>query len=149
MAGERLRIPVDTEYVSALGLAAYAFARCEWQVVWCCEKVRAGAVSKITRDEMTAGSIAKYFANLARNMPASDTRTTLSDLAKEFIRLVDVRNRIVHGKPCTAPDGSQRLSSAGIIDQDEVEDAADAFAACSSALNDVYYGKLDGSLPTE
>jgi hypothetical protein len=143
MVGERHRIPTDTEYIAALGLATYAFARCEWQVVWCCEKLRTGAVSKVTGGEMTAGKIAKYFANLVRNMPPSETRTTLSELSEEFGRLVAVRNRIVHGKPCTAPSGAQRLSSGGVIELEDIEHAADAFAACGSALNRVYYGEQD------
>jgi hypothetical protein len=143
MAGERNRIPVDSDYIAALGLATYAFARCEWQVVWCCEKLKPGSLAKITGKEMTAGTIARYFSNLVRNMPNSDRRTELSALSEKFESLVDTRNRIIHGKPCTAPGGAQRLSSGGIIETREIEAAADAFATCSRDLNKIYYEYLN------
>ncbi|MEM9505988.1 MAG: hypothetical protein AAGA01_18785 [Cyanobacteria bacterium P01_E01_bin.43] len=142
MPKDRLCIPVDEQYVSALGLATYAFARCEWQVVWCCEKIKPGSVGKIVANEMTAGKIGQYFANLVRNMPKSSGRDDLAEAAEEFNRLVLERNRIIHGKPCTSSEGQQRLSSNGIIEISNLEEAADAFAACGGKLNSIFYGFL-------
>ncbi|GAB3672242.1 hypothetical protein [Salinisphaera aquimarina] len=147
MSDDRKRIPVDTEYVNALGLAVYTFARLEWQVAWCSEKIKPGALQKITSEELTAGKIAKHFANLVRNMPKSGARNELSELAKEFTYLVDQRNEIVHGKPCTAPDGKQRLSSRSIIEISKLEHAADSFVRCGGKLNAMFYGFLQEYVP--
>jgi len=147
MSDSRLRIPVDDAYLHALGLATYAFARCEWQVVWCCEKIKPGAIRKIVDDEKTAGSIGKLFSNLVRNMPKSKEREELSDAAAEFLRLVGLRNRILHGKPCTVPGGAQRLSGDEIIEISDLEEAADAFADCGSVLNGLFYEFLDQYVP--
>jgi len=49
------RIPLTPEYASALGVATYCFAVCEWNVVWCCERIGAGSVDKFAREEKTAG----------------------------------------------------------------------------------------------
>lgn len=149
MSDERKLVPVDPEYISALGLATYAFARCEWQVVWCSEKILPGSVTKIVSEEMTAGKIGKHFANLVRNMPKSKERETLSLLASEFLALVDERNRIIHGKPCTAPTGKQRLSGNGIIEITHLEKAADAFSVCNGKLNSLFYGFLQSYLPRQ
>ena len=149
MADERKRVPVDPEYIQALGLATYAFARCEWQVVWCCERIQPGALNKIVSEEMTAGAIAKRFTNVVRNMPKSKEREELAALADEFMALVSERNRIVHGKPCTAPGGEQRLSGPSIIEAVDLERAADAFAACGSKLNSMFYGFLSSDVPVK
>ncbi len=147
MADERKLIPVDSSYVNALGLARYAFARCEWQVAWCSEKVQPGSLDKIVSEEMTAGKIAKHFANIVRNMPKSKEREELGLLATDFSSLVVERNRIIHGKPCTAPNGEQRLSGKSIIETADLERAADAFVVCGSKLNSLFYSFLQGYTP--
>lgn len=149
MSDERKLIPVDLEYLSALGLTTYAFARCEWQIVWCSEKIHPGSVTKIVSEEMTAGTIGKYFANIVRNMPKSKEREELSSLASEFLTLVNERNRIIHGKPCTAPSGAQRFSSSGIIEIADLEKAADAFTVCGGKLNSIIYGFLQTYVPRQ
>jgi hypothetical protein len=52
MKGDRKRNAVKPDYVNALGLAAFCFASCEWQVVWCCEKILPGSLGKIVDDKM-------------------------------------------------------------------------------------------------
>jgi hypothetical protein len=147
LAEERKLIPADNAYTYALGLATYAFARCEWQVVWCCEKINPGTINKIVSDEMTAGKIAKHFINTVRNMPQSKACEELAAAANEFKSLVDERNRIIHGKPCTAPNGEQRLSFRGIIELADLEKAADSFTVCSGKLNSIFYGFLQQYVP--
>ncbi len=145
--GARLRQAVKADYLAALGMAAWSFASCEWQVCWCCEKIKPGSLRKIVGDELTAGKIAAHFKNLTRNMPKSAEREQLKDLAEEFATLVERRNSIIHGKPCTGPNGESRLSSAGVIEIPDLEDAADAFAECCSKLNRIFHSFLKTYVP--
>jgi hypothetical protein len=147
MKNDRLRSPVKPDYVSAIGLATYTFATCEWQVVWCSEKIRPGSLDKLVGDERTAGKIAKLFLDLTRNMPRSKEREELRKAAEEFARLVDIRNAIVHGKPCTGPSGEARLSAGNVLEISYLEDAADAFTACGAELNRLFYGFLSTYVP--
>lgn len=142
MKDDRLRCPVEKEYVEALGLAAYTFARLEWQVVWCMEKIRPKSIHKVVGEEMTAGTIAKKFIDATRNMPKSKEREALKKLAQKFMELVQIRNQIMHGKPCTSPNGDQRLSNNEIIEIATLESSADDFVECGGKLNDLFYGFL-------
>ena len=142
MQNQRLRSPVKADYVHAIGLAAYTFATCEWQVVWCSERIRPGSLSKLVGDERTAGKIAKFFLDLTRNMPKSKEREELHAAAEEFVRLVDIRNAILHGKPCTGPSGEARLSAGAVLEIQYLESAADAFTACGIELNRLFYDFL-------
>ena len=144
---DRLRSPVKADYVDALGRAAYTFATCEWQVVWCCEKIKPGSLRKIVGEELTAGKIAKRFIDTCRNMPKSPEREQLVASALRFSELVVERNRILHGKPCTGPNGDARLSGKGVIEISALEDAADEFSECSSKLNSLFYGFLNDYVP--
>jgi len=148
MKDDRKGVVVDPEYVHALGTATLSFASCEWQVVWCCEKIRPGSLAKITAEEMTAGQIAEHFADVARNMRKGKQREELKQLAQTFLRLVSTRNDIVHGKPCTGPNGKTRLSgSTKVIEISDLEDAADSFMECSGKLNRLFYGFLHTYVP--
>ena len=142
MKDDRKREPVKADYVHALGLAAYSFASCEWQVVWCCEKIRPGSLNKFVGKELTAGKIAKVFIDLTRNMPKSEKRAELIRSAQTFAGLVRSRNAILHGKPCTGPTGDVRLSANKVLELSDLEDAADSFSACSIELNRLFYGFL-------
>lgn len=139
MKDDRLRSPVRPEYVEAIGRAAYTFAACEWQVAWSCERLRPGSLRRISGEELTAGKIAKMFIDLCRNMPRSNERDELQAIAQRFAALVIVRNGILHGKPCTAPGGEQRLSSDKILEIPDLEAAADDFVECGGKLNEIYY----------
>ncbi|MBN3072349.1 hypothetical protein [Pectobacterium brasiliense] len=144
---DRLRSPVKSDYTDALGRAVFTFATCEWQVVWCSEKICPGVLRKIVGEELTAGKIAKLFIDLCRNMPKSKEREVLSNAARRFSVLVEERNRILHGKPCTGPNGEARLSGSGVIEINDLENAADAFVECSGELNEIYYGFLQTYTP--
>jgi len=48
---DRLSCPVEKEYVKAIGLAAYTFARLEWQVVWCMEKIKPESIHKVVGEK--------------------------------------------------------------------------------------------------
>jgi hypothetical protein len=139
---DRKRQPVKDDYAHALGVATYCFTLCEWQVVWCCEKIRPGSLNKIIGEELTAGKIAKRFLDLTRNMPASKERDELSSAARQFADLVALRNNILHGKPCTGPNGDARLSAQKVWEITDLENAADSFSECSIELNRLFYGFL-------
>jgi len=147
MKDDRKRQPVKADYTRALGLAAYCFAICEWQVVWCCETIRPGYLRKIVGKELTAGPIAKVFVDLARNMPKSPQREELSRAAQTFSGLVKVRNAIFHGKPCTGPSGDARLSARKVLELSDLEDGADSFSACGIELNRLFHGFLSTYKP--
>ncbi|MDO8349681.1 MAG: hypothetical protein Q7S94_00830 [Gallionella sp.] len=147
MKDDRLRSPVKPEYVEAIGRAAYTFASCEWQVAWSCERIQPGSLRVLVDEELTAGKIAKKFIDLCRNMPKSKEREELQAIAQRFSELVPVRNAILHGKPCTAPDGEQRLSADKIIEIGDLEAAADDFVECGSKLNEIYYRFLNSYAP--
>ena len=139
---DRLRSPVRPDYVDALGRAVYTFVTCEWQVVWCCEQIKPGSLNRIVGEELTAGTIAKRFIDTCRNMPKSKEREELTRAALRFSELVVKRNKILHGKPCTGPNGEARLSGNGVIEISDLEIAADEFVDCSSELNALFYGFL-------
>jgi hypothetical protein len=147
MTDARLRQSVKQDYLLALGHATYCFALCEWQVVWCSEKIRPGSVTKFVGEKLEAGKIAKRFLDLTRNMPPSLERETLKSLATRFAALVVRRNQIVHGKPCTGPSGDSRLSAGGIIEIPDLEKAAEDFSQCSIELNEQFYGFLANYQP--
>lgn len=149
MKNDHKRVPLAADYAHVLGVATYCFASCEWNVVWCCERISPGALGHIVDEELTAGRIGKKFKDLVRNMPASPERETLGELASEFLRLVQVRNSILHGKPCTAPSGEQRLTGSSIWEPQDLLDAADAFTSCSIKLNQHLHGLLAAYQPTQ
>ena len=147
MKDARLRQAVKSDYLHVLGQATYCFALCEWQVVWCCEKIRPGSLQRIVGEELTAGKIAKRFLDITRNMPPSAGREKLKTSAERFATLVETRNQILHGKPCTGSNGESRLSSSTVLETPDLEDAADAFSQCSIELNEQFYGFLASYLP--
>lgn len=147
MKNDRKFQPVKADYVEALGMAAFCFASCEWNVVWCCEKICPGSLAKIVSEEMTAGKIAKYFIDVSRNMPASNGRQELEKAAGSFKHLVTERNNIFHAKPCTGPNGDSRLSGKGVVEIGDLEDAADSFTACGQVLNSLLHGFLEAYEP--
>jgi hypothetical protein len=147
MKNDRKRGPVKSNYSEALGLAAFSFATCEWNVVWCCERIKPGSLKRFVGDELTAGKIGKRFSDIAQNMPRTNERQQLEELAVIFLTLVDLRNSILHGKPCTGPSGEARLYSRKVIEIADLEDAADQFTDCSIKLNSLLHGFLANFSP--
>lgn len=152
MTNDRLRIPGDAEYFHAVGVAVIAFARLEWTAVWCCERLQAGylktletKVSKGKRIQKgkTAGDIAADLRTLSGTIEEAALREELSGLAADFSAIVTSRNGLMHGKPGTDKDGSQRLfrhGSAWTIEA--VNDFADTCAVTARAFNKILYGAL-------
>jgi hypothetical protein len=147
MKDDRFRQPINADYAHILGTAVFCFAICEWNAVYCAERISPGSLSKIINDEMTAGTIAKKLLDIVRNMPKSKERENLMVVAQSFVDLVRLRNKIVHGKPCTGPNGEARLSSSSVIEIHDIEQAADQFSACSIELNRFLHGYLATFIP--
>jgi len=141
MKDDRLKIPVEPEYISALGLAVFAFARLEWNAIICCERIQAGSIEELM--DRTAGRVADTLASLVRTLPKSPGREKLEQAASDFQVYARTRNNLLHAKPGMDPDGRQRLFRDG--DQwtiDEIEAVADAFTGCSLRLDACLAGLL-------
>jgi hypothetical protein len=80
-------------------------------------------------------------------MPKSAARDELNAAAQEFAGLVQIRNNILHGKPCTGANGDARLSSGKVLEIADLEDAADAFSECSSKVNGLLHGFFKTYVP--
>jgi hypothetical protein len=141
MQEDRKRVPVDTPYAHALGLAAYCFAICEWNAVWSVERLQPGYIATIERK--TAGVIAKDLVDLVNVISDPAVKAICLPPSLEFQRLVQDRNGLLHGKPGTASNGDQRLFRHG---QEWTISAVDAFSdevtACSTLLNDMVHKHL-------
>jgi hypothetical protein len=138
MKDDRLRVPVEKAYVEALGLATFAFARLEWDAVWCCERMKPGYINNLKRK--TAGTIAKNLVNYAGQHPYVDE---ILGPSQEFKRLVKIRNALLHAKPGTWEGGEQYLFDEGQAWTPlKIDEAADEFTACSLLLNALLHGRL-------
>lgn len=143
MNDARRRIPVEDAYVAALGRATYTFARAEWGIVWCHEKLQPGYIPNLGR--RTAGKIADDYLKAIGSLTDASKQAKLLPSAQSFQRLVKVRNEIMHGKPGTAPDGTQGLfGKSAFWSIPALEAAADEFASCDIEVNKVFYGVLGG-----
>jgi hypothetical protein len=137
----RPRIPVEPAYTEALGLAVYAFARLEWNAVWCCERLKPNYVRTLGRK--TAGKIGENLQLYAKTIADQPLQADCASAADEFMQMVKLRNAIVHGKPGTAPYGDQRLFNKGqSLSIADLYAAADAFTRCGARLNELLHGPL-------
>ena len=143
MTGERLRIPQDPDYFHAIGLAAVAFARLEWDAVWCCERLQAGYINTIEPRRKTAGRIGQDMAALFLRVADQTVRQMIYPYAIEFCSIVEERNGLLHGKPGTAQNGDQRLFRHGSEwTISAVNDFADRCVSAGLPLNALLYAEL-------
>ncbi|KFA27290.1 hypothetical protein FQK02_09665 [Xanthomonas vasicola] len=106
MTDDRLLIPQDPEYFAAMGLATIAFARLEWDAVWCCERMQPGYIGTIEEKRKTAGKIASDLKAISAQWSEGRLVAHILPLAEEFGAVVEERNGLLHGKPGTAPGGA-------------------------------------------
>ncbi len=143
MQDDRKRVPIDAAYAHALGLAAYCFARCEWDAVWSAERLQPGYIGTIEPKRKTAGVIANELVGLVTAIADPALQAICLPPAIEFQRLVQERNGLLHGKPATVSNGDQHLFRAG---REWTIAAIDAFSdevtACSILLNDMVHQHL-------
>ena len=112
MAPVRENIQAKDEYLRELGRAAYNFAYLEWGIVWLAETLEPGLL--VDAQALTAGQIARRFLTAVESIPATERDLPeLTELARNFVGLVEERNRLLHGNPFTADNGEQRLLYSG------------------------------------
>ncbi|QHD09780.1 hypothetical protein [Pseudomonas sp. R76] len=141
MKDDRLRISVDNEYIKDLGLATFAFAQLEWNVVWCCECLQGNYIRKLERK--TAGNIASDFIRFAKRVRGPELRAALVESGENFKILVKSRNGLLHAKPGTDKDGGQRLFRDGASwTTASLKEIADEFTECSLIFNAYIHGPL-------
>ncbi|WP_199910693.1 hypothetical protein [Loktanella sp. Alg231-35] len=144
MANERLSNPQDALYFQSLGLAVVAFARLEWMVVWCSEKLSPGYIKTIKSKKKTAGRVAKDARCIFEQAEPSVLRHALLKGGDEFSALVIRRNHLLHANPATTEDGDQRLIDSGKPWQPSDVDAfADECTILGHQFNRIFYEHLN------
>lgn len=147
MSDERMLIPQDPQYFQAIGLAAIAFARLEWNAAWCCERLNPNYISTIETKKKTAGTIAKDLKRLFSRVADQALRTKIAPFAERFELLVIERNGLLHGTPATSKNNEQRLfRNGGEWTITAINEFADQCVIAGRPLNELLYDELsDGS----
>jgi hypothetical protein len=141
MRDDRLRFVLDPAYAESLGRALFIFGALEWNIVWCCERIRNGYLRQVSKK--AASTIASDFLKLSKTLP-TDIQLQCHEQAEEFQFLVGCRNGLVHAVPATAPNGAQWLCRDGKFwTPVDIDELADRFAACSITVNGLLHGPLD------
>lgn len=108
----RNQIPVENDYLLALGRAAYNFAYLEWGIIHLADQYTQGFLE--LSHTLTAGQISRQFGEIVIRMPDDfEQKTEVEEVATQFGSLVVNRNKLMHGNPFSADGGEQRLTYAG------------------------------------
>ncbi|MDE4099099.1 hypothetical protein [Phaeobacter gallaeciensis] len=140
----RESIPASEQYLRNLGRATYNFAYLEWAIVWLAESLEPGFLNEAPT--LTAGQIARRFTNAVERVPAAaPDQSRLVELATEFSKIVEERNRLIHGNPFTADNNEQRLLYSGKHGRKDwtlelIDQFSDAAATLSSAASRILHG---------
>lgn len=143
MSDDRLKVPQAPDYFHAIGLAAVAFARLEWNAVWCCHRLQDDYVQTIEAQRKTAGNIARDLGCLFLRISDQSLRVKAVPFADEFKLIVADRNALMHGKPGTGKHGEQRLFRQG--DEWTINDIngfSDRCVRAGGPLNALLYNEL-------
>ena len=147
------RVPAEDTYVTLLGRAVYNFAYLEWAVIYTIETLAPGYLSEYAgaAKPMPSGVVANTFRErvIGRTDLSPDLKDKLAACAGRFSRLVNDRNRLIHGHPYTAEDGNQQLGYQGRLPSaswsiEEVDSIAHEFDDAACEMNDVFH-QLQGS----
>ncbi len=110
------RIPADPEYIKAVGTAFYNFTYLEWVVIWSIVKLSATGFASVPTGK-TASFIAKAFhkaINTTSPVLSPSLRKQLTRFHKSYLAAIQLRNKLLHAHPCTAPGGMQQLAGGGV-----------------------------------
>lgn len=112
------RVPVADQYLISLGRATYVFAYYESMIVDLIDCFSPGFKAEVARSKRnyTAGSILAKLKELLDNAGTDYSRISKDELQAvhdRFDAFIDRRNSLIHGRPITAPDGSQILAYQG------------------------------------
>jgi len=148
MKDDRLRVPVETDYVKALGLAVFTFARLEWVAICFCERIKPGSIFDWPKKNKTAGDVSGKLKELIRQFPPSPEQKELYDAAVQFQKLARRRNELLHVQPGATANNAQRLFRDGVPwEIEKINEAADDFTECNIRLRDDLWYKIP--LPPE
>lgn len=146
---DRLRVPVEEDYITALGLASYCYARLEWDAIYVIQRIgenghnpkAANYIDKLGKK--TGGTIAQDLLKFVNGIVHPVMKNNIEPHALEYGRVVTRRNDLLHAIPGTIEGGGQRLVRHGTPwSVEDMENIADEFTACSSALNNLYHNVL-------
>lgn len=104
----QFRIPVDEQYLLAIGRATYNFTYLEKVIVDIIAKIGNSEHNSIPA-KATAGTICKRLEQL---IPTSDPhiRSELVSIHSSFKNAIDInRNKLLHAHPYTSIDGEQQI----------------------------------------
>ncbi len=108
MTQQSEQIPVEDDYLRALGRATYNFAYLECGIVWLTETMQKDFLNQAST--LTAGQIGKRFSSEVENLDDdAPDKVRLRSLACDFKQIVIDRNKLMHGNPHTAQTDEQRL----------------------------------------
>ena len=147
---DRLRVQVDHEYLSALGMAVYCFARLEWNAVYVAHRIGANGHNSSASPnyltilkKKTAGTIAKDLNRFASGIKDISIKQQVEPVASRFNKLTERRYALMNANPGTAPNGDQRLFRHG--DEwtiAETNALSDEFTARAEELNQLIHQVL-------
>lgn len=139
------RIQVDPTYAQALGQAFYNFSYLEWGIVWTIVKLSDDGFTSVPTGK-SAGSIATALIRaVAKTSPplSEPVRKSLVKFHERYLAAIRVRNKLLHGHPYTAPDGSQQIGGGGHEwTIDKINEAAKLFEDIAIEGNAVFHGPL-------
>jgi len=135
MKERKFTIPVDANFLSAIGRAAYNFNYLEWGVIYGIMRLRAchvWEVGCIHRTSHVYGALTQAIVRTTIPLPA-ELRLRLTDFSERWKAAVEDRNSLLHSYPMTAEN---RLPASGgrgfrIWQETEILDAAMNFQILS------------------
>jgi len=134
------RIPVDPEYVQAIGRAFYNFTYLEKIVFDLIYKLSGTSPPKGATASVVAKSFLNAIGNPIRTLPRK-VQGRLRAFHGDFLAMKRKRDKLLHARPFTAVCGSQRLA-AGEHDwtMENVYEAAKAFEDAAVCGSDLFHG---------
>lgn len=103
-----VRIPFQDVYIYLLGVATYCFSYYEGTIVDILSVIDKDFRQKYYRKSaMTSGQLAQQFKDY---LPHHLDIIGLSECHSDFAKMVDIRNRLIHGHPITDPIEGQILN---------------------------------------
>jgi hypothetical protein len=109
------RVPVDPEYVDAVGRAFYNFDYMEWIVIWTVVKLSPDGFQNVP-DGTSSTRIADTFERTIDTTlpPLSDElRKSLTGFAENYRKAISSRDSLILAHPFTAAGGMQELGGLG------------------------------------
>jgi hypothetical protein len=139
------RIPVDPNYVQALGRAFYNFTYLEWGIIWRIVKLSDDGFTSVPTGKSASSIATALLRAVAKTTPPlSETlRKSLVKHHEKYLAAIRVRNKLLHGHPYTAPDGSQQIGGGGHEwTTDKIDEAAKSFEDIAIEGNAIFHGQL-------